>query len=110
MKFLKYCIFVGVTSFAANIFAWDGATNGVIFGLDVAPGENYGIRISLKNLPKLCGNEHAWAYLNESDSNYKTFVSVLLAAKLADKPIAIFTSRETTSGNGYCHIGYIQLQ
>ena len=49
------------------------------------------------------------AYLNEPDSNYETYVSVLLAARLADKPVTIYSNRETKSGKNHCHIGYIAL-
>lgn len=90
--------------------AWDGSVEGKIQNIDVAPGENYGFRLSLQNSPKLCGNDHTWAYLNKSDSNYETFVSVLLAAKMAERSVRIYTTKETASGNGYCRIGYIVLR
>ena len=90
--------------------AWDGKTSGTIQSIDVTAGENFGFRLVLKNSPTLCGNSNTWAYINESDSNSKTLISVLLAAKLAEKPVTIFTFRETASGKGYCHILYITLQ
>jgi hypothetical protein len=97
--------------FSTNVFAsWDGILAGKINAIDVAPGQNYGFRVSLINAPKLCGNNHTWAYLNESDSNYQTFVSVLLAAKMADKQVTLYTKIESTSGHDYCHIGYISLR
>jgi hypothetical protein len=90
--------------------SWGGTVAGKINSIDVAPGQNYGFRVSLINAPKLCGNNHTWAYLNESDSNYKTFVSVLLAAKMADKQVVLYTNNESSSGKSYCHIGYIVLK
>ncbi|MBA6233639.1 MULTISPECIES: hypothetical protein [unclassified Colwellia] len=90
--------------------SWDGTVAGKINSIDVAPGQNYGFRVSLINSPKLCGNNHTWAYLNESDSNYKTFVSVLLAAKMADKQVVLYTNHENSSGQSYCHIGYMVLK
>jgi hypothetical protein len=110
MKFVKLLIMFTSAFISIRAIAWDGIIEGQIQGIDVAPGENYGFRVSLKNSPQMCGNAHAWAYLNESDSNYKTFVSVLLAAKMAEKTVTIFTTKETNSGNNYCHIGYVALK
>lgn len=100
-----------LTLLSLNVLAsWDGVISGKINTIDVAPGQNYGFRVSLLNSPKICGNNHKWAYLNESDSNYQTFVSVLLTAKMADKEIVLHTNHETSSGQSYCHIGYIVLK
>ena len=90
--------------------AWDGITTGKIHTISVAGGENYGFRITLSGTPKLCGNTHTWAYLNESHSNYQTFVSVLLAAKMADKKVTLYTTKEVPSGNEHCRNGFIGLQ
>ena len=89
---------------------WDGVTNGKINGIDVTTGQNYGFRVSLVGAPKLCGSNHGWAYLNQNDSNYQTYVAVLLAAKMADKAVTIFANRESTSGSNYCKIGYVALR
>ena len=94
-------------SYAAN--AWHGDARGNIYRIDVNNGENYGFRVYIKGNKPLCGNEHTWAYLNESDSNYETYVSVLLAARFADKPVTSYSNKETKSGKYYCHIGYISL-
>jgi hypothetical protein len=98
---------VGLLSFSSQ--AWDGHVSGKIGSIDVTSGNNYDLRVTLVNGPKLCGNGNTWAYLNNSDSNYQTYVSVLLAAKMAEKNVTIYTSKETKSGNGYCHIGYISM-
>jgi len=90
--------------------SWDGATTGKIVEFDVTGGNNYGFRISLKGLPKLCGNQHNWAYINESDSNYKVYVSALMAAYTAGKTVTVYTKKESRSGKGYCHIGYIMVR
>jgi hypothetical protein len=107
IKFLLLLLLISSTNVYA---AWDGIIAGKINAIDIAPGQNYGFRVSLTNSPKLCGNSHTWAYLNESDSNYQTFVSVLLAAKMADKQVVLYTNIENASGQGYCHIGYISLR
>ncbi len=109
MKFFTIAILLICASYSSTITAWDGMVTGKIQSVDVAPGQNYGFRITLVNTPQLCGNAHAWAYLNDTDSNYETFVSVLLAAKMSDKNVTIYTNKETVSGNNYCNIGYIVL-
>jgi len=97
--------------FCPSVWAsWAGVTTGKINSISVAAGNNYGFRIAIAGAPKLCGNEHTWAYLNESHSNYNTYVSVLLAAKMADKEVVIYTHQEQTSGNAYCSIGHIVLK
>lgn len=106
MKYYKYILTLALFSYCNLASSWDGAIYGTISRIDITSGENYGIRIYLKDLPKLCGNQVDWAYLNESDSNYKTFVSVLLAAHMAQKNITLYTNQK----NGYCHIGYVVVQ
>jgi hypothetical protein len=110
MSVSKLTLLIAALAFADNSFSFDAATTGNIYRIEVTDGNNYGLRVALKNLPKLCGNDHNWAYLNDTDSNYKTYVSILLAAKMADKPVTIFASKETVSGNAYCHIGSIRLE
>lgn len=106
MKVIHLLILTVICTFSAQSFAWDGQVTGVIQNIDVTAGENFGFRIALKDAPKLCGNNNTWAFLFESDSNYKTFVSVLLAAKLAERSVVIYTNQDAS---GYCHIGYISL-
>lgn len=89
--------------------AWDGTTTGTIDRIEVTGGENYGFRVLLTGNPKLCGNDHHWAYLNESDSNYETYVSVLLSAKVSGTEVQLLTHKESNSGNEFCHIGYIRM-
>ncbi|AQS38156.1 hypothetical protein Sps_03009 [Shewanella psychrophila] len=89
--------------------AWDGAVIGQVNTIDVTHGKNYGFRVTLEGAPKLCGNDSGWAYLNDDDSNYQIFVSVLLAAKMSGTTVRLYTNQEKTSGNDYCHIGYISV-
>jgi hypothetical protein len=106
LKYLKYMHTFAIFLYCNLANSWDGAIYGTISRIDIAPGENYGIRIYLKDFPKLCGNQADWAYLNESDSNYKTFVSVLLAAHMAQKNVTLYSNQQ----NGFCHIGYVVIQ
>lgn len=95
------------TTLAAN--AWDGIVTGNIASIDVTGGNNYGFRVALEGTPALCGNAHTWAFVNESDSNYQTFVAVLLAAKAAKQNVTLFTNKTGNEPDGYCHIGYIRV-
>jgi hypothetical protein len=106
LKYIKFIFILTIFSYCNLASSWDGAIYGTISRIDVAPGENYGIRIYLKDFPKLCGNDSNWAYLNESDSNYKTFVSVLLAAHMSQKNVTLYSNQK----NGYCQIGYVVVQ
>jgi len=106
-KVYGLCIFLIITW---NAYAWDGRTGGKIKSVSVTGGNNYGFRVSLEGSPTLCGNQNTWAYINESDSNYQAYVTVLMSAYLASKYITIFTNIETNSGQGYCHIGYISVE
>lgn len=88
---------------------WDGTESGKINRIEVTSGNNYGFRVLLEGTPALCGNEHNWAYLNETNSNYNTYVSVLLAAKLSNKAVTLFTRRKDGVSTGFCNIGYVYL-
>lgn len=103
-----YSMLVGIL-LSANGFAWDGAVSGKVRTIDVTGGNNYGFRIALEGSPKLCGNENSWAFINVSDSNYQTYVAVLLAAKAAQFDVRVYTNR-TSDENGYCRIGYIAVR
>lgn len=104
MRKIIICIFI---FFSLHSFAWDGQVSGKVIRIDVAGGQNYGFRVYLDGLPKLCGNNHTWAYLNDTDSNYQTYVAVLLAAKAANYNVRLYANKE--GSNAYCHIGYITI-
>lgn len=106
---VKYFLGIICILFSVKAFSWDGHVSGKIYNIDVTGGENYGFRLSLDGGTKsLCGNNHKWAYLNESASNYQTYVAVLLAAKMADKTVILYTNQK--GGNGYCEIGYVSVR
>lgn len=65
---------------------------------------NYSYRVVLEGTPKLCGNEHVWAYLNTSDSNYAADANAILMAKIENSKIQLHSKKAKI--NGYCHIGY----
>lgn len=86
-------------------YAWDGIVKGLINSIDVTDADNYGFRITLTQGEKFCGTT-TWAFINKSDSNYETYVSVLLTAKMSGKAVTIFTTQQS---GGFCKIGYITL-
>ncbi|WP_054113230.1 hypothetical protein [Marinagarivorans algicola] len=94
--------------FTLNAYSWDGAVTGKVSKVDVTSAENYGFRIVLEGEPALCGNSIKWAYLNSSASNYQTYVSMLLAAKMAQSTVTIYTHQ--TGSSKYCSIGYISVR
>lgn len=98
---------VGILMLIASepALAWDGVVAGTIHALDVTQGENYGFRVYLNGVGSNCTGGANWSYINESDSNYKTFVAVLMMAKAQEAQVTIYTNLQ----NGYCRIGYITL-
>jgi hypothetical protein len=86
--------------------AWDGVVSGTVYAVEITGGNNYGFRVFVSGVTNMCGTGSNWAYLNESDSNYKTYVAAILAAKAQASPVALYT----TVVSGYCQIGYISIQ
>jgi hypothetical protein len=101
-RFFK-AILVGV---AASILglnvaqAWDGIQTTVPGDIDVTDGGNYGFRV----WGPTCGGVSSFAYLLATDSNYSTYVAVILMAKSQGITVTFYTTKDS---NGYCHIGYI---
>lgn len=110
----KYSVLILLVIFPFKAFAaWDGTVSGKINVIHVTGAENYGFRVSIAGKTTLCGtkadgsNTESWAYLNKSDSNYLTYVSVLLAAKMAASSVTLYMNK---ASNEYCRIGYITIQ
>lgn len=104
MKFLKVflfaCIFLSTPSHA-ELYS---SKTGLIKQIDVAAGNNRGFRVFLKDTPFECGSGQTYAYLNESASNYNTYVSVILAAKMSKTPIRIYN---VAGSDNNCLITYL---
>ncbi|SNB46511.1 hypothetical protein [Geobacter sp. DSM 9736] len=99
-------IFLSFVCTSSVTFAWDGAVSGRIGVVDVTSGHNYGFRIQLEGNPVICNGQY-WAYLLDTDSNYKAYVAALLAAKISNLTVGVNVN---TDGSGYCHIGYITVR
>lgn len=87
------------------VFAWDGVVSGTINTLEVTAGHNFGFRISLVGIGIMCAGGGAIAYLNESDSNYKTYVAALMTARAQGSNATVYSNLE----NGHCHIGHVAI-
>jgi hypothetical protein len=85
--------------------AWDGFATGTIGAFEVAGGNNFGFRVHLVGGAAVCTGGPGWGYLNESDSNYKTFTAVLMMAKAQGSPVSLYSNLE----NGYCHIAHVSV-
>jgi hypothetical protein len=94
---------------SAPAFSWDAIVKGKISTIDAVTGDvdNRELRVTLIGAPALCGSTHTWAYANTTDSNYNFTASLLLAAKLADKEVEIYSNRDSST---FCHIGYTSLK
>lgn len=104
---LKKLLISSLILFSGDVFSsWDGSSRGLVSLVQITAADNYGFRVNLDGSPALCGNSNTWAYLNGSDSNYDTYVSLLTAAKFAKNEVTIFTKMQS---NGYCKIGHVYV-
>lgn len=80
--------------------AWDGTQTIVPQQIDVTDGGNLGFRVWGPS----CGGAANFAYLNFTDSNYSTYIAVILMAKSQGLQVTFYTTKDSS---GFCHIGYI---
>lgn len=92
---------------STSALAWDGTVSGQISQIDVTAAEGQALRVYIAGVSSICGNSISWAYLNESDSNYKVYVAAALAAKAAGDPVTLYTTRDAA---GYCKLGYFVVR
>jgi|EndMetStandDraft_4_1072995.scaffolds.fasta_scaffold272071_2 hypothetical protein len=104
-KFLWSIALLLATTLSLPVRAWDGNASGKVTSIDITGGSNYGFRVVLDGGTQICTGGTTWAFLNEADSNYKTYVAALLVAKVQGVNVRLFT---TTEG-GFCHIGYVSI-
>ena len=106
IKTMKYLLLVLTTLLSLNSFSWDGVDKDRIGSIQVTAAENAGFRVGFESGKVFC-DTHTWAYLNKSDSNYETYVSVLLAAKMSGQEVTVYTMKN--GNHGFCNIGHIEL-
>ncbi|MEO7496585.1 MAG: hypothetical protein ABIT83_11445 [Massilia sp.] len=85
--------------------AWDGVQTGKLIRVDVTAGDNFGLRIFLADVGTMCSGGPSWAFLNDTDSNYKTYLAILMLAKMQGNSVTVFSTQE----NGFCRLGYISV-
>ncbi len=102
---MKKFIFCFSLFFSTISQAWDGVATGYVSLIQITAAENYGFRVSYEDGSIFC-NGFAWAYLNKSNSNYETYISAILAAKLSRTQITVHVTKDS---NGYCNIGHLNL-
>lgn len=87
--------------------AWSGSAAGRIQAVEITAGSNFGFRVILAGpgVAQYCGSGNGWGYLNESDSNYKVYVSSLLAAKATMSTVTLWMDNI----GGFCRIGHMRV-
>lgn len=93
-----------VTTMTAS--AWDGAVGGRVVSFEVTHGTNYAFRIYLEGGAAMCSGGATWAFVNESDSNYKVYVATLMLAKAQGSQVTVYSDRE----GAYCRIGHLHVR
>lgn len=106
MNLLRPVLFGALLLCATTALAWDGVQTGYPGALQVTQAGNYGFRVTLKTPDVMCGNANTWAYLEPTDSNYATFVAVILSAQARGARVTFYSNRDSS---GYCRIGHIVL-
>lgn len=102
----KICFSIFLLLFASLSHAeWAGDEIGQVESIHITGGGNYDLRVVLKGQAKLCSTDTSWAFLNESDHNYSSYLSVLLSAQASGKKVQIYTNKV----GSYCKIGYLTI-
>jgi|SRR6185369_14206433 hypothetical protein len=84
---------------------WNGTASGTIQALEVTHSENFALRVYINGAGNMCYGGTNWAYLNESDSNYKSTFALLMLAKAQGLTVTLYL---TTVGQ-YCRIGHVTV-
>lgn len=85
--------------------AWDGAVGGKVVAFEITHGANYGFRVYLNAGVAMCPGGPTWAFLNETDSNYKVYVANLMLAKAQGSQVTVYSNLE----GAYCRIGHLHV-
>jgi hypothetical protein len=106
LRTIRKVLLVAAACFmSVSAHAWDGSNAGVPGLIEVTNGQNFGFRVHLATPVSMCGQStQAWAYLNATDSNYATYVAVILSAKAQGTQVIVYTIRDAS---GYCHIEHL---
>ena len=97
---------IGLWLSSISCYAWDGAASGKVTTFEVTNGGNYAFRVYLDPTVSMCAGGPNWAYLNDTDSNYKAYVANLMMAKALGGTVTIYSMRV----GPYCNIGHMIVQ
>ncbi len=86
----KALVLLVVGMFPFHAFSWGGVTTGKISQLHVAQAGNLPFRVYLEGNPVLCMDGLAEGYLDDSDPNYKVYVSALIMAKVTGSTVTLY--------------------
>lgn len=106
-KICQFCIFgvfFALVSACTPSWAWDGVFAGKAQSVEVDAGTNYAFRVYLNPAPSaMCAGGPIWAFINETDSNYKVYVAALLAAKAQGSSVTVYSN----AVGAFCRIGHL---
>lgn len=97
---------------------WDGIKAVKVTGFDVTGRNNFDLRV-MTNADDLLNDtitphdRITWAYLNESDPNYKTYLSMLTLAFAMDYTVTLYVKEVPyDAGNDkyFAHIEYLVIR
>jgi len=103
--FSKLFAALAALSFATAVLAYDGQVTGKIFKMDAAADATQTFRVTFAGSPILCTGGTTYAYLSESDPNWKSFISTLQLAFVTNKTVNLYTWKVA----GVCHIAYVEV-
>lgn len=83
------------------------SVSGKIVEIDATIAGNMAFRVYLDGLPKFCGTDSAWGYIDTTDGNYQGYVSLLTSAFMSDRIVTIYSQADA---RGLCQIYYVVLR
>jgi hypothetical protein len=78
---------------SSQVLAWDGVPSGNVLQFEITNSGNFGFRVWFVGAPAMCNGAVAagagWAYVNEADGNYKTYVANLMMGKASGSRVQL---------------------
>jgi len=107
MKILIFTISLLLLPIHSYGVPFDGSGKGKLGLVEVSGELPYSFMVRLVVEKPMCGPDTSkWAYVSQDDANYNAFVSVILATKLADKTVDIYSEKISPDKCKIVHIGF----